>query len=198
MLTKPQVKQHRYGLQFRPAEAGTVPPIPFTVEPALTGDASHLTRHGVLVVGRPLSSKEIKQYELSVIADDDMEEETAILVALDLKNFADDLVRKSQADFNEAVLGGLKRVCRYPIYFADMPRFYKMVRSRFDAALDNARRASGSRATGEIFLPEMAPTPWRVAENHEFGHHIVDANGEHVPLTADTLLVLVAAVNAAR
>lgn len=132
-------KQFKYGLIFRPASLGAIPSIPHQVEPPLEDEhGRRLSRHGILVTERPLTEKELVGFELSVIADDDLKEELAIHVALDMRRYAEPylaMATEDPEDFHQAINDGLRRSRPYRVYVGDADRFALMVKSRLEGAL---------------------------------------------------------------
>jgi hypothetical protein len=124
-----------YGLVNRPASIGAVPNGEFSIEPSLDGDGRNYSRHGVIVYSRPLTEKEIYDFELSVIADSDLVEELAIFAALNMKEYASQYIgmaNGSYESFKNHVFEQLKGLRKYRVYVGSLDRFCLMVKCRLE------------------------------------------------------------------
>ena len=133
-------KRYCYGLVNRPASIGAVPKGEFTIEPSLEGEGSNFSRHGVIVYDRPLSEKELYDFELSVIADNDLVEELAIFTAINMKEYAQEYLRmadESDDDFKNHVVDQLKNLRKYRVCVGSTDRFCLMVKSRLENTLSS-------------------------------------------------------------
>ena len=124
-----EVRSFRYALVNRPADLGTIPKVPYRVEPRPVKGASHhdLARHGVLVTARALSLVEIRSFELSPFVDEvELHAMAARIADGSMGDYPAEYVevhRDEPAQFKLGVLQALERVeqgVRYSICDADL------------------------------------------------------------------------------
>ncbi|CAM5529257.1 defense against restriction DarA-related protein [Thauera humireducens] len=118
--------EYAYGLQFRPASIGAVPPGLFEVRENGEPGAERFTRHGVIVYDRPLTESEIRAFELVVLADDIQRDTLATEVASKLATYGQsylELWREDQGMFESIVADRLADVRPYSVFVGQVPVF---------------------------------------------------------------------------
>lgn len=132
----------RYGLVNRPAGIGCIPNELHEIEsPLIDEEGANLSRHGVVVFGRPLTESEICSFELSVIADEDLKEEMAIDVALKMGRYAKAYLEQAKEDpelFLATVRDRLRNARKYRVYVGPFERFAEMVKGRLEGIASKA------------------------------------------------------------
>lgn len=139
------MQEFRYGLRNRPAGLGAVPSGWKRIdEPLDDSEARALTRHGVIVYERALTEAELTSFELTVLADDELREELAIVIALKLGTYARGYLDMQASDPKHFRMAVMDRVCKarpYVIHVGPTERFVRMVGERLAAVVENEPRA---------------------------------------------------------
>ena len=92
--------EYKYAMVNRPVGIGAIPKGHTRTEPRPNKGKPHydMARHGIVVYDRPLSSDEIKSFELSQILTDSESDDLAIRVAKAYEKFAAKIIEKSKDD----------------------------------------------------------------------------------------------------
>jgi hypothetical protein len=131
--------KYAYGLQFRPASIGAVPPGLFEVRENGEPGAERFTRHGVIVYDRPLTESEIRAFELAVLADDALRDTLAADVASKLVSYGQSYLEiwlEDQAMFESIVADRLADVRPYSVYVGQVPVFAAKVAENLAALIE--------------------------------------------------------------
>jgi len=134
----------KYGLVHRPAGVGCIPNESHRIEASLDDEEGHnLSRHGVVVFGRPLTESEICSFELSVIANDEIREEMAVEVAKKMARYAKAYVECANDEpalFLSTVREKLRTARKYRVYVGLTERFAEKVKSKLEIFASEAQQ----------------------------------------------------------
>ena len=126
----------QYGLVYRPAGIGAVPPGFAKIDDA-TGPLKQIARHGIITYPRQLTDAEIKGYELLPLLSATEVADLALAVSHKLARYASAYLEQAEDDpecFRGRVHEAMMKICGYRVHTGCHDAFVAQVVSHLKAA----------------------------------------------------------------